>query len=443
MPMPVGLSTALFKFLPDAVFLIDPDTARILDCSDAAVAQLGLPLSEVLDQSVLSLQTRGAGLDQWHSLAQSIRATDNFVFTDEYHHPSGTSVPVEVHTSHFMHGGREYFLLTARNISRRIALARDLHSRDIQLHYALNEASDGLWDWNLLSNEVFFSPQLARMLGYGPQDMSPTLDTWLSKVHPDDVEWVNRLMQEHIDGQRSRFNAEYRMRNRSGHYLWMHDRGRICERDENGKPTRMIGMVHNITDKKAIEMTLQAMASHDTLTGLHNRRECDLLLGRKVDLCHRLEIPMGLCLLDIDNFKVVNDEFGHAIGDKVLRRVAQTIAGEVRSTDDLSRCGGEEFLLLCTDTAEPDLLHLAEKLRSKVAAINWDDIAGLPALTCSFGVAEFPAHADTAESLFIAAESALNRAKALGRNRVESATPLISTASGFQRFKESRPVALD
>ncbi|APW45163.1 sensor domain-containing diguanylate cyclase [Rhodoferax antarcticus] len=443
MPMPHGLCTALFKHLPDAVFLIDPDSAHILDCNDAALTHLGRQRSEVLGQSVLSLQTGVAGPDQWRSMSQAIRASDNFVHIGEHRHPSGSSVPVQLHISHFVHDGREYFLSTTRNISQRQALERDLHSRDAQLRYALNEASDGLWDWNLLTNEVYFSPQLARMLGYGPHEIKATLETWLSKVHPEDSLWVNRAKQEHIDGQRSRFNAEYRLRNRSGHYLWVHDRGRICERDANGQPARMIGMVHNITDKKTIELTLQAMASHDTLTGLHNRRECDLLLGRQVDLCHRLEIPLGLCFLDIDNFKSVNDDFGHAVGDKVLRRVAQTIAGEVRSTDDLSRCGGEEFLLLCTDTPEPDLLHLAEKLRSKIAAINWDDIAGLPALTCSFGVAVFPDHADTAESLFIAAESALTRAKGLGRNRVESASALMSTPIGFQRFKASSPADLD
>ena len=443
MPMPEGLPTALFKHLPDAVFLIDPDTSNILDCNDAALAQLGLAREAVLNQSVLSLQTRVLGPDQWGSIAHAVRATDNYVFIGEHRHSSGSCVPVEVHTSHFVHGGRAYFLSTARDISERLALERDLHSRDAQLRYALTEASDGLWDWNLLTNEVFFSPQLARMLGYGPHEMKATLDTWTGNIHADDVVWVRRVLQEHIDGQRGRFNAEYRLRNRNGHYLWMHDRGRICERDASGKPTRMVGMVHNITDQKTIELTLQAMASHDTLTGLHNRRECDLLLARQVDLCHRLEIPLGLCFLDLDNFKSVNDDFGHTVGDKVLRRVAQTIAGEIRSTDDLFRWGGEEFLLLCTDTPEPDLLKLADKLRNKVAAIDWSDIADLPALTCSFGVAVFPDHADTAESLFIAADSALYRAKALGRNRVESAAPLMTTASGFQKFKESRPAALD
>ena len=443
MPMPGGLCTALFKHLPDAAFLIDADTANILDCNDAALAQLGLQHSEVLNHTVLSLQTYMAGAEQWRSMTQAIRATDNFVFIGEHRHPSGIGVPVEIHIRQFLHGGREYFLSTARNISQRLALERDLHSRDAQLRYALTEASDGLWDWNLLTNDVFYSPQLARMLGYGPTEMKPTSDTWLSNIHPDDAQWVNRVMQEHVDGQRGRFNAEYRLRNRNGHYLWMHDRGRICERDANGKPTRMVGMVHNITDKKTIELTLQAMASYDTLTGLQNRRECDLLLSRQVDLCHRLEIPLGLCFLDLDNFKRVNDEFGHAIGDKVLRRVAQTLAGEIRSTDDLFRWGGEEFLLLCTDTPEPDLIHLAEKLRRKINGISWDDIAGLPAITCSFGVAVFPDHADTTESLFSAADSALYRAKSRGRNRVESATPLMSTVSGFQKFKESRPAPLD
>ncbi len=441
MPLSGPLYAALFKHLPDGVFLIDPESSSILDCNDAALTQLGMPREEVLDHSVLSLQTDVVGMDQWASIAQAIRATDNYVFIGQHRHKSGTEVPVEVNTRRFMHEGREYFLSVARDISQRLALERDLHSRDAQLRYALTEASDGLWDWNLITNEVFFSPQLARMLGYGPHEMKPTLDTWAANVHPEDAPWVRRVLQEHIDGLRGRYNAEYRLRNRNGHYLWVHDRGRVCERDSSGKPTRMVGMVHNVTDQKTMELTLQAMASHDPLTGLLNRRECDQLLSSQLDLCRRLDVPLGLCFFDLDFFKRINDEHGHAIGDKVLQRVARTIASEIRTTDRLFRWGGEEFLLLCTDTQETDLLKLAEKLRTKIAGIGWHDIARLPDMTCSFGVAVFPDHADTAENLFIAADSALYRAKAQGRDRVECAPRL--QPQPWQKFMASRPQALE
>jgi diguanylate cyclase (GGDEF)-like protein/PAS domain S-box-containing protein len=423
--LPGPFFSVLFQHLPDGVFLIDPQTSNILDCNDAALRQVGFARSEVLDHSVLSLQKDVVGIEQWASIAQAIRASDNFVFIGQHRHKSGAEVPVEVSTSHFHHDGREYFLSIARNISQRLALERDLHTRDAQLRFALTEASDGLWDWNLLTNEVFFSPQLKRMLGYGPQEMPPKLATWISNLHPDDAPRVRSAIDEHLQGLRERYETEYRLRNRNGHYLWMHDRGRVCERDAQGRPTRIVGMVHNITDRKNTEQTLHKLASHDPLTGLLNRRECQRILSQQLALCRRLGVPLGLCFFDLDHFKSVNDQFGHTAGDQVLQRVAQVIGQQVRSTDHLFRWGGEEFLLVCTDTPLDDLLGLSEKLRISVQNMAWPDAGSQGPVTCSFGVASFPAHAEDAEALFIAADTALYRAKANGRNRVERA-PLVA-----------------
>lgn len=421
MPSPSSLCSAIFNHLPDGVFLIDPETSCVLDCNEAALQQIGMQRDEVLNHSVLSLQKNVAGLEQWSSIAQAIRNTDHYVFIGQHRHKSGAEVPVEVNTSHFTHDGRAYFLSVARNISQRRALEQDMGNRDTQLRFALTEASDGMWDWNIQTNEVFFSPQLARMLGYGPHEMAPTLDTWADNIHPEDVKWVRHVVQEHIDGQRERYAAEYRLRNRNGHYLWVHDRGRICEHNTQGKPVRMVGMVHNVTDQKVTELTLQNLASHDALTGLLNRRECDTVMVRQLDLCRRVNFPMGICFFDVDHFKRINDEQGHAAGDRVLQHLSKVVASETRVTDYFFRWGGEEFLLICIDTPVPDLLMLAEKLRKKIENIDWQSVADLPSLTCSFGVASFPEHGADATALFMAADSALYRAKAHGRNRVELA----------------------
>ena len=438
--LPESIYPALFQKLPDGVFLIDPQTSRILDCNEAALRQVGMARDEVLDQSVLSLQKDVVGAEQWASIAQAIRNINGFIFIGAHRHKNGADVPVEVHTSAFTFEGLEYFLSVARNITERVALESDLDSRDVQLRFALSDASDGLWDWNLQTNEVFFSPQLKRMLGYGPHEMKPTLTTWLDNLHPEDAQSVRTNLDEHMQGRRERYVAEYRLRNRNGHYLWVHDRGRVCSRDAQGQPTRVVGMVQNITDRKQLELTLQNIASHDPLTGLLNRHECDHVLRRQLELCRRLKVPMGLCVFDLDHFKQVNDQFGHAVGDKVLQQVAHTTATQLRTTDYLFRWGGEEFLLLCTDTPLNDLRLLAEKLRECVAQMVWEHAGVRQVITCSFGVANFPDHAGDVESLFIAADSALYRAKSQGRNRVECAQPVVAT-SFPKTFKRKLPVA--
>ena len=424
--LPLPTYKTVFRQLPDAVFLIDPETSNILDCNGAALTQVGLARHEIVQHSVLSLQRDVVGIEQWSSIAQVIRESKGYFFVGQHRHKSGAEVLVEVHTSCFMHEGRELFLSIARDITQRVASERDLANRETLLSYALTEASDGLWDWNLSTDEVFFSPQLKRMLGYGPQEMAPELQTWENNIHPDDAPWVQRVLREHVEGLRERYDAEYRLRNRNGHYIWVHDRGRVSERDADRKPSRVVGMVENITDRKNTELALQELAAHDMLTGLLNRRECERVLRQQIDLCRRLDIPLGLCIFDLDRFKSVNDRFGHAAGDKVLHGVAQLVTSQVRSTDYLFRWGGEEFLMLCPDIGLHDLVILADQIRYKIEQLSWPELAHEHdgPITCSFGVAVCPDHGYTADALFMSADSAMYRAKANGRNRVECGAPV-------------------
>ena len=223
------------------------------------------------------------------------------------------------------------------------ALQTEQLSRDAHVQFALNEASDGIWDWDLPSSEVLFSPQLKRMLGYGPHEMPPTVETWSTAVHPDDADAVFLAINQHLQGLRERYQAEYRLKNRNGHYIWVHDRGHVSQRDASGKPVRMVGMVQNITDRKALEEQLLRHASHDSLTGLRNRRESEHALENLVDTCTRLGLPLGVCIFDLDHLKQINDCQGHLAGDMVLVQMATRVAQSIRSSDSLFRWGGEEF----------------------------------------------------------------------------------------------------
>lgn len=409
---------AIFDAVPDSLFLIDPDTSNILFCNRAAHRDLGYEADEILGHSVLSLQKDVTGLPAWELIAGEIRKTNPYVFVGRHRHKLGHEISVEVHTNTFELEGRSYFLSSARDITQRTQLASDMLDRDAHVRFALNEASDGLWDWAVQTQEVFFSPQLKRMLGYGPHEMEPTLEAWSANVHPDDKARVFLTLEQHLKGQRERFEAQYRLKNRNGHYLWVNDRGRVCERDAQGQPLRVVGMVQNITDQKNLELHLQELASHDGLTGLRNRRESELAMDNLLRTCQRLNAPLGVCLFDLDEFKRVNDQHGHLVGDQVLTRVAQHVAGSARASDQLFRWGGEEFLLLCPGTSKAQLKHLADKLRGDMAHIDWSDLPGVGPITASFGLAVMPDDGTTAHALLLAADTALYRAKAEGRNRV-------------------------
>ncbi len=263
---PIPDAAALFEQLPDAVYLLDPDSSKVVWGNRLAWESLGLTAEQVLDHSVLSLQKDVTGAPQWSEIAAVIRSTPCYTFVGRHRHAAGHEVAVEVNTSRFVDHGREYFLSVVRDVTRRTALDAQLKASQTQHWFALNEAMDGLWDWNTVSNQVFFSPQLKRMLGYGPDEMPPELATWSRNIHPDDAVRVRERLQQHLEGRCVRYEAVYRLRTRNGHFLWVHDRGRVCERAPDGSPTRVVGMVQDVTQQHEAQAALaRAEAEQRTL----------------------------------------------------------------------------------------------------------------------------------------------------------------------------------
>ncbi len=413
---------AVLDAAPDALYLIDPETSTILHCNRAGHDDLGYTRHELLGQSVLNLQTDVIDLRHWALMAANIRHGSPSVSLSRHRHRDGHEVSVEVHASRVLVAGREVLVSVARNITGRVRLDADMLSRDAHVRFALNETSDGLWDWNIVSNEVFFSAPYKRMLGYGPNEMSPSLESWSNSLHPNDRAQVLQTLMDHASGLRERYEAEYRIKNRNGHDLWVHDRGCVCERDALGNPTRMVGMVQNITDHKAQQAQLLTLAKHDSLTGLLNRREGDETMLQLIRTCLRLTVPLGVCMLDIDHFKSINDTHGHAVGDQVLMRLTAFLSNSIRTTDVLYRWGGEEFVLMAPGLDAVAMVQWCNKLCAQVEALDWSDLLGERRVTASFGVAVMPYHGTVPSALVTAADSAMYVAKAQGRNQVCLAT---------------------
>jgi diguanylate cyclase (GGDEF)-like protein len=165
--------------------------------------------------------------------------------------------------------------------------------------------------------------------------------------------------------------------------------------------------------------SLRRQSVLDPLTGLFNRRHFDAALKRELARARRKNVPVSLVLVDIDHFKRVNDDYGHAVGDAVLRTIAQQLRLGIREGDIACRYGGEEMVLLLPECAAADAGTRAEAIRIALAAIvPHPEGEGPQKVTASFGVAAYPAHAQDAEALFWAADKALYRAKQQGRNRV-------------------------
>jgi diguanylate cyclase (GGDEF)-like protein len=169
--------------------------------------------------------------------------------------------------------------------------------------------------------------------------------------------------------------------------------------------------------------TVQRQAVTDELTGLSNVRELHAVLDREVERSRRFQSPLGLVMLDIDNFKQVNDEFGHQQGDDVLAAVANVVRQHSRDIDEPARYGGEELAVVLPQTDSVGAAQLAERMREAVERLRVPRISGSGylSITASFGVASLPDSATDKGSLIAGADAALYRAKRAGKNRVERA----------------------
>lgn len=196
-------------------------------------------------------------------------------------------------------------------------------------------------------------------------------------------------------------------------------------RDANARVSDLLQRYQTLNEKleaKVAERTqaleesnrqLEQLARTDRLTGVLNRGALEALIVDEVSRSHRYHRALSLLFIDLDHFKVINDRYGHEVGDSVLMRFTRELQPMLRVHDRLGRWGGEEFLVLCSETEGEDARALAERIRRHTEGLEFDQVGQV---TLSIGIASL-AHGQTIEGLIAAADQAMYRAKALGRNR--------------------------
>ncbi len=335
-----------------------------------------------------------------------------------------------------------------RFVRRQILRQRDaeaaLRQEKERLELVIEGTGLGFWDWNPQSGHVVFDERWAAMLGFGLHEISPSVESWKEKVHPDDLPGCIREIEAHIAGRTERYSHIHRLRHKNGSWRYILDRGRIVERDAAGRPLRFTGTHTDVTRLKETEnalrektLTLKAQAAelerlnsilahqamYDGLTQIHNRRAFDQRFHDEWLRWRQSGAVFSVLIADIDFFKNYNDTYGHLAGDACLRTVALTVQqNAARVRDFTARYGGEEFVLLLPGAELAQALRTAEKIRQAVERL------GLPhsssacscVVTLSVGAAAASQLLENAESeaLLALADQALYAAKKGGRNRV-------------------------
>lgn len=428
----------------------------------------------------------------------------------------------------------------------------ELRLSEERLRLALLATETGLWEWHAASGARYLGDAWAALLGHDPRDLDGELHLPEPLIHAEDLPAARARLQAHLAGATPVYEAEYRLRSRAGEWHWVHDRGRVVERDREDRPLRMIGMQTDVTARKEADAALfrereralvtlasiadaviatdargmveylnpvaehltgwllaeakgepltrvftvlhetsrepvetsaercldedrpmgltshltlvrrdgvefaidesaaplhdhegrltgvvmvfrdatpqrqltrqlSHQATHDPLTGLINRREFERRLARVVSSARDSSTTHGLCYLDLDRFKTVNDTCGHVAGDALLRQLAGILRGELRSRDTLARLGGDEFAVLLEHCEMEQARRIAEGLRQAVEnfRFTWDDHTF--ALGVSIGLVELAAGSTTESEALRAADAACYRAKHAGRNRIHAA----------------------
>ena len=284
------------------------------------------------------------------------------------------------------------------------------------------------------------------MLGYHRHALENSVFTWENVIHPDDYPRVMKLFDDYIHRRAPHYQTEYRCRKKDGSYLWIEDRGYVIARNADGSVARMVGAHRDIHLRKCsveqlekrnqslealvaertrelsrVNQQLQlqldenrSLAERDALTLVANRYRLEKVLLEECERAQRFRLPLAIIAMDVDDFKPINDRYGHGVGDQTLMWVVECLQSCTRPDDLLARWGGDEFVLVLPKTSLDIAKALAETLRQKLRSRQQrDDLE----VTLSLGVAvrlrdESPA------ALMARADQALYRAKAAGKDGV-------------------------
>jgi diguanylate cyclase (GGDEF)-like protein/PAS domain S-box-containing protein len=292
----------------------------------------------------------------------------------------------------------------------------NLQSSDLRWRFALEGAGDGVWDWDVGTNHVYFSPQWCQMMGCQVHNAPQTFADMHAHIHPEDAAEVDLLLQEHLSGGLPDYRAEFRLQQASGEYLWVLARGKVMVRDDAGKPLRMVGTHSDISNKKRQEERAHYLAFFDTLTGLPNRALFQDRAQQALAQAKREKTLLAILFLDLDGFKQVNDSLGHQAGDALLQLAGDRLRNALRDTDTVARLGGDEFVMVLNDATHEVVTQICERVLFSLAQRYEIDDASVNNVSASLGVSLYPVDGEDYATLLKHADAAMYAAKANGKN---------------------------
>jgi diguanylate cyclase (GGDEF)-like protein/PAS domain S-box-containing protein len=325
-------------------------------------------------------------------------------------------------------GDMNGFMCLRRDVTHEVQERKELRNALSRYALAAAGANDGMWGWDLQTDELLLSASWRLMLGYDAREHRGDPTVWLRQVHPNEREALKTRLDAHIAGESDHVECEYRIRHADGGWRWMLCRG-VAERDELGVALRLAGSQADITRQKTAELRLRHEALHDALTGLPNRVLFEDRLQQALFRASRSPgRQVAVLFVDLDRFKNINDSFGHATGDRLLQEVASRLLRAVRSADSVARIGGDEFTVLLDGVRHDEEVAVVTRRIREAVRLPVTVAGNELVVSASIGVTLSGDQGFRPEDLLREADTAMYRAKAAGRDKIISFEPSMREA---------------
>lgn len=269
--------------------LIDPHTGRIVDANRSALDFYGYPLDEIRTMRIQEINMLGDQEVQ-EEIQRALSGETSF-FEFRHQLANGEVRDVEVHTGPVRLPHKEYLYSIITDVTPRKEAEAALRESQERLSLVIDAAGLGIWDWNVETGEVAFNERWAQMLDYRLEEIAPNLDAWIERVHHDDQAMVSRQLAAHIGGESRVFESEHRLCTKSGYWKWVFSSGRVVETDDDGLPSRILGIMLDIDERKRVEQQNAQLALE---------KERAKILSRFVqDASHEFRTPLATILTSL------------------------------------------------------------------------------------------------------------------------------------------------
>ncbi|MCV9918125.1 MULTISPECIES: GGDEF domain-containing protein [Pseudomonas] len=292
-----------------------------------------------------------------------------------------------------------------------------LSERDQLFSSLLDSVNAVLWAFDWETRQVLYvSPAYERIFGRPVSLVLADYNEWRDSIFPDDLEYAERSLAQVLT-KGSVEDREYRIINAAGETRWLSDKCYINQQQE-GDRVIIVGIAEDITEKKHLEGELQRLATTDVLTQSSNRRHFFECAQQAFDSARAEGSPLAFLLLDIDDFKQINDSYGHQEGDQVLQRIADSGKAVLRRGDQFGRIGGEEFAAVFPGCTAQVAEQIAERLQREIQRLSFTHGQQTYGVTVSQGLTGLTDEDATLDTLFARADAAMYQAKRQGKNQI-------------------------